>query len=73
MLTQLLVILAPLLWLTVTALVLAVCRAAARADAVASRPLQSADCEREIARIDEPPVAAWGLEPWHLAPPAHRP
>lgn len=72
MLTRLLVILAPLVWLTVTALVLAACRAAARADASAGRPRQSADCEREIVRSDEPAVAAWGLEPWHLAPPAHR-
>jgi hypothetical protein len=63
MLTQLLVILAPLLWLTVTALVLAACRAAARADAAASRPLQSADCEWEIVRIDEPPVAAGARGP----------
>ncbi|MCW3029667.1 MAG: hypothetical protein JWN81_2878 [Solirubrobacterales bacterium] len=37
MVTQLLVILLPLLWLTVTALILAACRVAARADA-ADRP-----------------------------------
>jgi hypothetical protein len=72
MLTQLLVILVPLLWLTVTALILAACRAAARADAMTARPAQSGELEWEIVTIDEPPGAARGSQAWHLTPPAHR-
>jgi hypothetical protein len=72
MLTQLLMIALPLLWLTLTALVLAACRAAARADAAASRAEQSGELERDIGTIGEPRGAVWRLEPWHLAPRGHR-
>jgi hypothetical protein len=60
MVTRLLVILLPLLWLTLTALILAACRAAAHADAAASRREQLGELDREIAPISEPSsLAAW--------------
>ncbi|HWX97023.1 MAG TPA: hypothetical protein VNZ01_09240 [Solirubrobacteraceae bacterium] len=71
MLTQLLVIALPLLWVTLTVLIVAACRAAARADAAAGRSEQSGALEREAGTINDPPVGAWAMEPWPLAPRGH--
>jgi hypothetical protein len=73
MLIQLLMILVPLLWLTLTVLVLGACRAAARADAIARRREQSGELVREIEAISEASSRARGWETWRLAPRGHRP
>jgi hypothetical protein len=71
MLTELLMIVGPILWLTLTALVLAACRAAASADAVA-RQGQHGELEPEIVLVREPSGVARGVEVWRLAARGHR-
>ena len=67
MVTRLLVILLPLLWLTVTALILAACRAAAHADA-AAKPKGAIGRARPGDRDDERTFEVRGLEASRLAP-----
>jgi hypothetical protein len=53
MLTKLLLIVLPLLWLTLTSLVLAACRAAAHADALAGQAGRPGELEQELRRVSE--------------------